>query len=1318
LTSSADRPTNASAQKKAPSIRRSLLAWFAAVIALTFACAVGGLYYFVLKPAVDEVAASQMVNATQQAQFQLQGLVGQIQRLVLTARDYGALGGLDLSDVRSFNRIFIPVLQNRPDVSNVIFADSHGKAMLLTRDRDGNWLDRLTDRAAWGARQKWIRWRDQSVPLEEEWHDAEFDPLQRPWHVGAMSLQRDGDVYWTEPYIFFELKDPGITASTRWRDPASGEAFVIALDVRLTDLSRFTTSLNIGERGRAALLTADGRVIGAPRHPSMQNEDDIKRVVLKTPAEAGFDKLALALSRWEGQGRPDGQTQRFDAGGEGWLSRFHSVQFGSHRFIVATVAPVDDFLPAALERAVALGGAVLLGVLALAAILAIRITRRVSAPLEILASESRRLGALDLERPIDVPAPWREAADLVSAQERMRQALLASTAQLERANRELEARVEARTRELAEREAYFRAIFENTGAGIVSRGADRTLINANQAFLAFIGYTREELEHLDPAALMRAEDRKPVRESIERLERGEISLYRIERQYRRKDGDVRWADVVTTAIRDDEGRLTATTTIVNDITERKQMEDELRQARAVAEDATKAKSMFLANMSHEIRTPMNAIIGMSHLALKTRLDSKQRDYVQKIHNAGTALLGLINDILDFSKIEAGRLTLETTEFDLDEVMSHVSTVIGQKVFDKGLELLFDVSPDVPRRLTGDPLRLGQVLTNLVSNAVKFTESGEVHVKALVGERYGERIKLEFSVRDTGVGMTPEQEARMFQPFTQADGSITRRYGGTGLGLTICKRLVEMMGGAIWVKSQAGAGSKFAFNAWFGLGTAGERRKVVPEALNGARVLVADDNPSARELLADLLAQFGLAVDQVASGEEAVAAVRQTTAGNPYRIVFMDWKMGGMSGIEAAQAIKSGDDAGNAPPAIIMVTAFGREDVRQEAEEGELDAFLVKPVSPSTLLDSMIEIFAPERSSASRAESATGEREYRLRGMKVLLAEDNEINQQIAVELLEAAGVAVEVAANGRIAVERVKASRFDAVLMDLQMPELDGYGAVSEIREDARFADLPIIAMTAHAMAEERERCLASGMNDHVSKPIDPDALYRTLARWYTGNANDAPAAAAGGAPISSAEDIEFSSIPGVDTAGGLKRVAGNRQLYMKLLRKYIEGQSGVVNAINAALQTGDRTIAERLAHTLKGVSGNIGAAAVQHDAAEVERAVRNGADVSAALTRLGAELTAVIGRLRESLDTGEGPAPAARAAQNVQEICGKLGAYLADSDGEASEYLSEHAELLRRALGQEEFGSLRKSVDEYDYVSALEKLRAFEQAGHSTRGG
>ncbi|MCC7483566.1 MAG: response regulator [Burkholderiales bacterium] len=1287
------------------SIRRALLTRMVSFIVLTFALFSAALYYLVIRPAAAELAAAEMVRASAQVGSRFTALVEQIERVVLTARDLGTGGEYDVSDPADFRRLFEPFLRNRPGISAAIVADPHGRALHLAREREDEWQLWITDPARWGGRRKGVKsiaGRD-----TEEWSEREYDPRQRPWHIGAMVAQRENEVYWTEPYVFFASREPGITASIRWRAPGSPEAMVVAFDVKLLDLSRFTSRLKVGERGRAALLTDDGRLIGAPAHPGIRGEEDIKRVILRTPAESGFPVIAAALAQWEHAARPYGRVDRVAVGGETWFARFESARIGNGHVIVASVAPAGEFLPASSRDLVATFLAILAAVIALGVYSAARLARGVSLPLEGLVGESRRIAGMNLEHPSAIRSRLTEVMALVATQERMRVALADSMTELARANRELEARVAQRTRELAEREGFLRAIFDTAGVGIITRRAERGMIGVNAAYLEFLGYTREELESVDPAALMPEADLARAREARARLERGELPAYTMEREYRHKDGSVRWGHVVTSAIRDEAGRLVATATIVNDVTGRRRMEDELRAAHATAEEATRAKSMFLANMSHEIRTPMNAIIGLSHLALKTALDAKQRDYVQKIHGAGTALLGIINDILDFSKIEADKLTMERVPFDLQEVMAGVSTVIGQKVFDKGLELIFDVDPRIPPRLVGDPLRVNQILTNLVSNAVKFTEAGEVRVDVRVAERLGDTIKLQCSVRDTGIGMTPEQAARMFQPFTQADGSTTRKYGGTGLGLTICRKLVEMMGGTIRVESEAGAGSTFSFSAWFGIGEDAGTLRVVPEALHGARVLVVDDNPAARRVLADMLAALPVAVDEVASGEEAVSAVSGAARGQPYRLVFMDWKMPGLSGIEAARAIRASHD-GAKPPAIIMVTAFGREDVREEAEAAGLDGFLVKPVSASTLFDAIVGVIAPR--AGGHEEAPAPDDGHRLDGMRVLLAEDNEINQQIAIELLQSAGVAVETAGNGREAVEKVKAGpRWDAVLMDLQMPELDGLSATREIRADARHAELPIIAMTAHAMVEERERCFQAGMNDHVTKPIEPAVLYRTLARWV----RRAPAAV----PAQPRKDAQRAApgaeaappaIPGIDTAAGLHRVAGNVALYRNLLARFADGQAGTPDAVRDALAAGDGAGAERLAHTLKGVAGNIGAREVQEAAAQVERAVREGAAVDAPLAALARVLGPVISALRGAPGSAPGPAAGgATAGEDAARMVERLAALLADSDGATADYLAQHAASLKDALGAQHFAALRKAVDDYDFEAALERLRA-----------
>ncbi len=637
----------------------------------------------------------------------------------------------------------------------------------------------------------------------------------------------------------------------------------------------------------------------------------------------------------------------------------------------------------------------------------------------------------------------------------------------------------------------------------------------------------------------------------------------------------------------------------------KRQKQALATAKAEAERANRFKSHFLANMSHEIRTPMNAIMGFSHLALQTELTPRQQHYLEKISASSHTLLGVINDILDFSKIEAGKLQIERTPFSLDEVLENIASLTSLKAEEKGLEIIFNRGVEVPDRLIGDPLRLGQVLINLVSNAIKFTEQGEVILKVALDQAESWRVLLRFSVQDTGIGIEPRDIERLFGAFTQLDGSTTRRYGGSGLGLSISRHLVQLMGGEIEVESTPGQGSTFHFSIPFNLQDRQAQGDLTPASdLRGLRVLVVDDNPSMREILGERLASFTFEVASAASAEEALRLLERADQQEkrPFKLVLMDWRLPGMDGVEAGRRIKQSARLSHRP-AVILITAHGREEVMQQAEAAGLDGFLIKPVSPSVLFDTLIRALnggQSERPIAARKASM----EQRLSG-NLLLVEDSQINQQVAQEILESMGLTVRTAANGRQALEALQSHDFDLVLMDIQMPEMDGYEAVRRIRAQARYQRLPIIAMTAHAMTEEREKCLATGMNDHIPKPIDPHALYQLIRQWLKPAYRTTSVAG----PVSARDDGDVlpESLPGIDLRAGLERIGGNSGLFLKLLGEFAQHHGNALQVLEENLGKGDLETARREIHTLQGVAGNIGALDLQQEAEYFESDLREG---------------------------------------------------------------------------------------------------------------
>ncbi|BDT70011.1 sensor histidine kinase RcsC [Comamonadaceae bacterium OS-1] len=852
---------------------------------------------------------------------------------------------------------------------------------------------------------------------------------------------------------------------------------------------------------------------------------------------------------------------------------------------------------------------------------------------------------------------------------------------------------------LQARETQLRTVLESAPSALVITSEDGRALFHNRRALEVFRISEQELlqngvrqMYADPTVRQRAMDTL-VREG---------SIHNWEIAFTRGDGTPLWASLSSSL--GEFGGQTAGYTWFDDITSRKHAADALQAAKEAAEAAGQAKSAFLANMSHEIRTPMNTIIGLSELALKTPLDARQREYIDRVQMSGKHLLGIINDILDFSKIEANKLQVEQVPFELDALLTNVANLVTEKASAKSLELVFDIAPDVPPHLVGDPLRLGQILVNFANNAVKFTEAGEIVLVARVHQPQPEGLpadqtQLYFAIRDTGIGLSPAQCDALFQSFHQADVSTTRKYGGTGLGLSISKRLAELMGGTVGVDSQVGQGSNFWFTANLGVGLAAEPE---PTPLTGLRALVVDDHAIARSILAAMLQEHQFTVETVASGPLALDYLQHHACD----IVFLDWHMPDMDGIATARAIQ----ALGLPqaPKMVMVTAFGDDGLLELGKAVGIATVLVKPVFGTTLRDALARVgHGPARNTSTPTPSDLFARMAPLAGARILLVDDNEFNQYVGTELLASAGLVAEVAENGQVALDKLAQADFDLVLMDMQMPVMDGITATLAIRQQPRLAALPVIAMTANVMQHDRDACIAAGMGDVITKPIVADHLWSVLAKWIAPRETRTQPS-----PVTASADsaeVELPAhIPALDMAAGLRRLNGNRKAYLNMLRLFVRNQQNTPAQLHAALAQSDWPTAERIAHSAKGVAGSIGAVALQAQAGILESALHAGtplAQASPLVEQVEVLLNALVQALQAQLAPEAAQATVSVDPAQLHTVCTRLAELLAQDDSDAIALVEDNAALLHSAFPQA-YADIEKALKDFAFDAALQVLR------------
>ncbi len=845
-----------------------------------------------------------------------------------------------------------------------------------------------------------------------------------------------------------------------------------------------------------------------------------------------------------------------------------------------------------------------------------------------------------------------------------------------------------------ESEAEYRTILETTQDGFALCDTQGRFIDVNDAYCRLIGYERDELRQMAIPNVEAIENPVQTQQHLDNIFKNGAD--RFETRHRHKDGRLMDIEVSVNYLSVSGGRLVV---FLRDISARKETEAALIEAKQNAETANRAKSAFLANMSHEIRTPMNAILGLTQLVLETELNARQKDFLQKVHASSKALLNILNDVLDYSKIEAGRLEIDRVSFQVEPVLISVADLFAARIEEKGLELFFEIDSAANHTLIGDPLRLTQVLNNLVDNAIKFTHEGEIHVKVDEIEQSKDSLLLQFSVRDTGIGLSQEKAELLFQPFTQADSSITRQFGGTGLGLAICSKLVALMGGAIGAFGVEGEGAVFTFTIRVG---------IMPKSfgspdlsrIRAQRVLVVDDQATSRLILERLLTGWGVTAETSDSGEDALRRIYRAEQDCwPFSTVLLDWRMPGMNGLEVAKRLETDCRKGllTYPLTIVMITAYDKEQLLIQADKVHFDKVLTKPVTPSVLYDTLVDNSVVPNSE----DKALGA--VRLDGVKILVVEDNLLNRQVIVEILQNRGASVTVAENGRVALNKLEQEIFDMVLMDLQMPEMDGFEATHRIKAIPDYRALPIVVMSAAVMPEERARCRIAGADDFVAKPVDPSDLERVLVKWLKRlNVKEASGRVNSG-PGFTTSTVELPDLPGFDIDRALRMVDGNAVLLRRLLIDFADEHSNSPAQFDRLMQEQRYDEVAAMLHTIKGLAGHLGADPLSRAAASLEQVIhsRPNSDLYRSLIEQLQQTVDAITNALTAFETNDIQTSSADE-KAIAHVLNDLLPYVEERELVPEASLDALSELHHLGQVGEMLKRLREQLDKFDYSGAM----------------